>query len=114
MFGKTSFLVISDLTSFIFYIFFFTALHHPLHSLSSPSFCPSTPQQLPPIPSEADMELNEMDYEREEEEEELRKLEKPLSVLQCNHIQERRRLAEEKRMEKTRELELKSKAAIFA
>lgn len=56
-----------------------------------------------------------MDYEREEEEEEeLRKLEKPLSVLQCNHIEERRRLAEEKRMEKTRELELKSKAAIFA
>lgn len=54
-----------------------------------------------------------MDYEREEEEE-LRKLEKPLSVLQCNHIEERRRLAEEKRMEKTRELELKSKAAIFA
>lgn len=54
--------------------------------------------------------------ENESIEEELRKLEKPFSVLEveCNQIQERRRLAEEKRKEKMRELELKTKAAIFA
>lgn len=55
-----------------------------------------------------------MDYEREEEE--LRKLEKPFSVLEveCSQIQERRRLAEEEREKEMRELELKTKAAIFA
>ncbi len=55
-----------------------------------------------------------MDYEREEEE--LRKLEKPFSVLEveCNQVQERRQLAEEKREKEMRELELKTKAAIFA
>ncbi|XP_041793270.1 dynein regulatory complex protein 10 isoform X2 [Chelmon rostratus] len=64
--------------------------------------------------NQADLELNEM--ENESIEEELRKLEKPFSVLEveCNQIQERRRLAEEKRKEKMRELELKTKAAIFA
>ncbi|XP_070690552.1 dynein regulatory complex protein 10 [Pempheris klunzingeri] len=64
--------------------------------------------------SQANLELNTMGYEREEEE--LRKLEKPFSVLdaECNQIQERRRLAEEKRKEEMMELELKTKAAIFA
>ncbi|XP_070761263.1 dynein regulatory complex protein 10 [Enoplosus armatus] len=64
--------------------------------------------------NQADLDLNEMDYERVEEE--LRKLEKTFSVLEveCNQIQEKRRLAEEKRKEEMRELELKTKAAIFA
>ncbi|XP_044052776.1 dynein regulatory complex protein 10 isoform X2 [Siniperca chuatsi] len=64
--------------------------------------------------NQADLELNEMEYEREEEE--LRKLEKAFSVLEveCNQIQEKRRLAEEKRKEEMRELVLKTKAAIFA
>lgn len=55
-----------------------------------------------------------MDYEREEEE--LKNLEKHFSVLEleCNQIQERRRLAEEEREKEMRELELKTKAAIFA
>ncbi len=58
--------------------------------------------------------MNETDFDREEGE--LRKLEKPFSILEveCNQIQERRRLAEEKRQEEMRVLELKTKAAIFA
>uniref|UniRef100_A0A3B4UK95 Dynein regulatory complex protein 10 n=1 Tax=Seriola dumerili TaxID=41447 RepID=A0A3B4UK95_SERDU len=62
----------------------------------------------------ADLKLNEIDYEREEEE--LRRLEKPFSVLEeeCKQIQEKRRLAEEKRQQEMRELELKTKAAVFA
>ena len=58
--------------------------------------------------------MNEIDDEREEEE--LRRLEKPFSVLEmeCNQIQERRQLAEEKRKKEMRELELKTKAAILA
>ncbi|XP_045891517.1 dynein regulatory complex protein 10 [Micropterus dolomieu] len=64
--------------------------------------------------TQATLELNEMDYEREEEE--LRKLEKPLSVLEVeyNQVMEKRRLAEKKRKEEMRELLLKTKAAIFA
>lgn len=52
----------------------------------------------------------------EREEGELRELEKPYAVLEAafNQIQERRRLAEEKRKEDMRELELKTKAVIFA
>ncbi|XP_056232543.1 dynein regulatory complex protein 10 [Seriola aureovittata] len=64
--------------------------------------------------NQADLKLNETDYEREEEE--LRRLEKPFSVLEeeCKQIQEKRRLAEEKRQQEMRELELKTKAAVFA
>ncbi|XP_070819984.1 dynein regulatory complex protein 10 isoform X2 [Chaetodon trifascialis] len=64
--------------------------------------------------NQADLELSEMDGESVEEE--LRTLEKPFSVLEVeyNQIQERRQLAEEKRKEKMRELELKTKAALFA
>ncbi|XP_051278823.1 dynein regulatory complex protein 10 isoform X2 [Dicentrarchus labrax] len=60
------------------------------------------------------LELNEVHYEREEKE--VRKLEKPFSILEveCNQILERRRLAEEKRKEEMRDLELKTKAAIMA
>ncbi|XP_035514144.1 dynein regulatory complex protein 10 [Morone saxatilis] len=60
------------------------------------------------------LELNEVHYEREEEE--VRKLEKPFSILEmeCNQILEKRRLAEEKRKEEMRDLELKTKAAIMA
>nr|XP_046243256.1 dynein regulatory complex protein 10 isoform X2 [Scatophagus argus]XP_046243257.1 dynein regulatory complex protein 10 isoform X2 [Scatophagus argus] len=63
---------------------------------------------------QANLELNEMDNERDEEE--MRKLEKPFSVLEleCNQIQEKHRLAEEKRKEEIKELELKTRAAIFA
>ncbi|KAI3372881.1 hypothetical protein L3Q82_023335 [Scortum barcoo] len=63
---------------------------------------------------QANLELNEMEYKREEDE--LRRLEKPFSVLEleCNQIQEKRRLAEEKRQKEMKELELKTKAAIFA
>ncbi|XP_073325259.1 dynein regulatory complex protein 10 [Pagrus major] len=62
---------------------------------------------------QANLDINEMDYEREEEE--LRMLEKHFSVLEAeyNHIQERRRLAEERRKEGLRELELKTKAAVL-
>ncbi|XP_031712551.1 dynein regulatory complex protein 10 [Anarrhichthys ocellatus] len=62
---------------------------------------------------QADLEMNAMDYEGEEEL--LRKLEKPFSALEleCNEIQEKRRLADEKRREEMRELELKTKAAIL-
>lgn len=64
--------------------------------------------------SQADLELNEIDNEREEEE--LRRLEVPFSVLKVEYDQilEKRRLAEEKRKEEVRVLELKTKAAIFA
>ncbi|XP_047447687.1 dynein regulatory complex protein 10 [Mugil cephalus] len=60
------------------------------------------------------LEVNEMGYGQEKEE--VKKLEKPYSVLEmeCNQIQEKRRLAEEKRKAEIRELELKTKAAIFA
>ncbi|XP_018524184.1 dynein regulatory complex protein 10 isoform X2 [Lates calcarifer] len=63
---------------------------------------------------QADLELNENDYEMEEEQ--LRSLEKPFSVLEVEYkqIQEKRRLAEEKRQKEMKELELKTKAAIFA
>lgn len=55
-----------------------------------------------------------MEYEREREE--LTELETQISALEVEHsrIQERRRLAEEKRREEARELELKTKAAILA
>ncbi|XP_029295147.1 LOW QUALITY PROTEIN: dynein regulatory complex protein 10 [Cottoperca gobio] len=64
--------------------------------------------------NQADLELEGMGYEREEEE--LKTLEKPFSVLEVkyNMILEKRRLAEEKRREEMRELQLKTKAAIFA
>ncbi|KAA8592285.1 dynein regulatory complex protein 10 isoform X2 [Etheostoma spectabile] len=64
--------------------------------------------------NQANLELNKMEYEMEEEE--LMKLKTPFSALEveCNQIQEKRRLAEEKRREAMRELELKTKAAIFA
>ncbi|XP_034450620.1 dynein regulatory complex protein 10-like [Hippoglossus hippoglossus] len=63
---------------------------------------------------QADLELNEIDCERLEEEE--RKLKEPYSILEIEYdqIQERHRLAEEKRQEEMKELELKTKAAIFA
>uniref|UniRef100_A0A3Q3JEF7 Dynein regulatory complex protein 10 n=1 Tax=Monopterus albus TaxID=43700 RepID=A0A3Q3JEF7_MONAL len=63
---------------------------------------------------QAILEQNETDYEREKEE--LKNLEKCSSVLKVEYEQilERRRLAEEKRMVEMRELELKTKAAIFA
>ncbi|XP_040897926.1 dynein regulatory complex protein 10 isoform X2 [Toxotes jaculatrix] len=71
-------------------------------------------RQAERVLQEADLELNEIDHEREEEE--LRKMEKPFTVLEMEYsqIQERRRLAEEKREREMRELELKTKAAIFA
>uniref|UniRef100_A0A3B4UJX0 Dynein regulatory complex protein 10 n=1 Tax=Seriola dumerili TaxID=41447 RepID=A0A3B4UJX0_SERDU len=71
-------------------------------------------RQAERVLQEADLKLNEIDYEREEEE--LRRLEKPFSVLEeeCKQIQEKRRLAEEKRQQEMRELELKTKAAVFA
>ena len=55
-----------------------------------------------------------MDFERDDGE--LKKLEKPYAVLEveCNQIQEKRRLAEERRKEEMKELELKTKAAILA
>lgn len=55
-----------------------------------------------------------MEYEREREE--LRELETQMSALEVEYTdtQERRRLAEEKRREEARELELKTKAAILA
>ncbi|XP_049434264.1 dynein regulatory complex protein 10 isoform X1 [Epinephelus fuscoguttatus] len=63
---------------------------------------------------QANLESNEMEQEREMEE--LRELDKPFSVLEVEHnqIQEKRRLAEEKRREEMVELELKTKAAILA
>ncbi|XP_008280248.1 dynein regulatory complex protein 10 [Stegastes partitus] len=64
--------------------------------------------------TQANLDVNETGYRKEEEE--LRKLEKEFSVLEveCNQILERRRQAEEKRREEMKELELKTKAAIFA
>lgn len=46
----------------------------------------------------------------------MRELEEPFSLLEmeCSKIQERQRLAEEKRILKLRELELKTKAALLA
>ncbi|KAM7416872.1 hypothetical protein PAMA_018784 [Pampus argenteus] len=63
---------------------------------------------------QADLEICEMDCEADEEE--LRKLEKAYAVLEVeyNQILEKRRLAEERRKEEMIELELKTKAAIFA
>ncbi|CAK6966621.1 dynein regulatory complex protein 10 [Scomber scombrus] len=63
---------------------------------------------------QADLEISENDCEQDEGE--LKKLEKPYAVLEveCNQIQERRRLAEERRKVEMEELELKTKAAIFA
>ncbi|XP_060927142.1 dynein regulatory complex protein 10-like [Limanda limanda] len=63
---------------------------------------------------QAELELNEIECEREEEE--LRKQKEPFSVLETEYDQiiERRRLAEEKRQEEMKALELKTKAAIFA
>lgn len=53
--------------------------------------------------------------ESEREKEELRKLEQHYAVLQaeCNKIHERRRLAEQRRQEEMRELDLKTKAAVI-
>uniref|UniRef100_A0A3Q3G576 Dynein regulatory complex protein 10 n=1 Tax=Kryptolebias marmoratus TaxID=37003 RepID=A0A3Q3G576_KRYMA len=63
---------------------------------------------LPPT----ELEVVENKYENEQEE--VRKLQGPFSVLeaQCSQIQERRRLAEEKRKEEIRVLELKTKGAV--
>lgn len=63
--------------------------------------------------SQAKLELSEKSYENELEE--VRKLEGPFSDLQeqYNKIQEKRRLAEEKRKEEMRQLELKTKASII-
>ncbi|KAM9858632.1 dynein regulatory complex protein 10 [Aulostomus maculatus] len=64
--------------------------------------------------TQADLELTNMDIEREVGE--LRKLEEPYAALEkeCNQIWEKRRLAEERRNEEMRELELKTKAAVLA
>uniref|UniRef100_A0A3P9CJI8 Dynein regulatory complex protein 10 n=1 Tax=Maylandia zebra TaxID=106582 RepID=A0A3P9CJI8_9CICH len=61
----------------------------------------------------AKLEVNENAYEMEDNER--KKFEKPFATLEMeyNQIQERRRLAEEKRQEEIRELELKTKAAIL-
>ncbi|XP_074527152.1 dynein regulatory complex protein 10 [Halichoeres trimaculatus] len=63
---------------------------------------------------QANLEMNEINFERELEE--LRKLKIPFSVLETefNQIQEKHVLEEEKRKEEMRELELKTKAAIYA
>lgn len=55
-----------------------------------------------------------MEYEGELQE--LKEAEMHISALEAeyNHVQERRRLAEEKREEELRELELKTRAAILA
>lgn len=57
--------------------------------------------------------MNQSAYEKEQGE--LKELEKAFSVLEVefNQIQEKRRLAEEKRMQEIRDLELKTKAAII-
>ncbi|XP_039875617.1 dynein regulatory complex protein 10 isoform X1 [Simochromis diagramma] len=62
---------------------------------------------------QAKLEVNENAYEMEDNER--KKFEKPFATLEMeyNQIQERRRLAEEKRQEEIRELELKTKAAIL-
>ncbi|XP_017269365.1 dynein regulatory complex protein 10 [Kryptolebias marmoratus] len=61
---------------------------------------------------QTELEVVENKYENEQEE--VRKLQGPFSVLeaQCSQIQERRRLAEEKRKEEIRVLELKTKGAV--
>lgn len=58
--------------------------------------------------------MNEIEYERELEE--LRQLEIPFSVLEVEfkQIQEKHFLEEKKRKEEMRELELKTKAAVYA
>lgn len=63
---------------------------------------------------QADLEISEVDFERDEGE--LKKLEKLYAVIEvkCNQIQEKRRLAEERRKEEMKELELKTRAAILA
>lgn len=88
-------------------------LHYPLQSITSLSPTHQHHNCHHHL-SQADLELNEIDYEREEEE--LKSLEVPFSILKVEHdqIQEKRRLAEEKRKEEMRVLELKTKAAIFA
>ncbi|XP_068616885.1 dynein regulatory complex protein 10 [Brachionichthys hirsutus] len=62
---------------------------------------------------QAKLELNESEYKKEEEE--LRELQERFSVLEmeCSQIQEKRRLAEEKRKQEMRELEVKTKAALL-
>ncbi|XP_027128722.1 dynein regulatory complex protein 10 isoform X3 [Larimichthys crocea] len=62
----------------------------------------------------AKLELNQTIYEKEQEE--VRRMEPYFSALETeyNEILEKRRLAEEKRKEEMRVLELKTKAAIFA
>ncbi|KAK9522705.1 hypothetical protein VZT92_019152 [Zoarces viviparus] len=62
---------------------------------------------------QADLEMNGIGCEAEEEQ--LRTLEKSFSALEleCNEIWEKRRLADAKRAEEMRELELKTKAAII-
>uniref|UniRef100_A0A3Q1EXC4 Dynein regulatory complex protein 10 n=1 Tax=Acanthochromis polyacanthus TaxID=80966 RepID=A0A3Q1EXC4_9TELE len=64
--------------------------------------------------TQANLEVNETSYGKEEED--LRKLEEVFSVLEVesNQILERRRQAEEKRLKEMKELELKTKAVIFA
>ncbi|XP_030592877.1 dynein regulatory complex protein 10 isoform X2 [Archocentrus centrarchus] len=61
---------------------------------------------------QANLEVDESAFEMEERE--WKMLEKPFADLEmeCSQIQERRRLAEEKRKEEIRELQLKTKAAI--
>ena len=83
---------------------FFTAVHLYLFFILAPATCHHV--------SQADLELNEIECEREEEE--LRKQKEPFSLLEADYdqIQERRRLAEEKRQEELKELELRTKAAI--
>ncbi|KAG8012062.1 hypothetical protein GBF38_004503 [Nibea albiflora] len=63
---------------------------------------------------DAKLELNQTIYEKEQEE--VRRMEPYFSTLEVeyNEILEKRRLAEEKRKEEMRVLELKTKAAIFA
>lgn len=62
--------------------------------------------------SQAKLEAEEIPFEIEDRER--KRLEKPFAdmEMECNQIQERRRLAEEKRREEIRVLELKTKAAI--
>lgn len=96
--------------------FGFYSLTHSLNHLLSLSLHPFKPQHntFQHALSQADVELNEMEYEREKEE--LKELETQMLALEVEYtcIQERRRLAEEKRREEVRELELKTKAAILA
>nr|XP_019956440.1 PREDICTED: IQ domain-containing protein D-like [Paralichthys olivaceus] len=72
-------------------------------------------QQFDSDMEEKQAKLELIEFEREKEKEELSKLKEPFSILETeyNQIQERRRLAEEKRQEEMRELELKTKAVIF-